>query len=162
MYFQEQKRFLGDYTLSPHKFEIIGGKDNNNKPILETVQMKISGGNINRYFSSIQGSVESGLLKRHYLDIFKNLNTYYTSNHPSISLAEYMEYFQLFSFSFSASGMVDKDSIPLCQAGTASLFFTFSEPTKQNSLQNMTVMGIYPSILECNKDKQYMASYRTS
>ena len=58
---------------------MLGGKDANNKPILESVQMKISGGNINRYFSSIQGTVQTGLLKRYYLDIFKNLNCYYLS-----------------------------------------------------------------------------------
>ena len=94
VFFQSQKRYLGDLSLSPHKYEMVGGIASDDKPNLNTVSMKISGAPINRlisksmiflfliyftsrYFSTIQGNVESGMLKQYYLDLFRHLNCYY-------------------------------------------------------------------------------------
>ena len=49
VFFQSQKRYLGDYSLSPHKFEMVGGLATDGKPNLDTINMKISGAPINRF-----------------------------------------------------------------------------------------------------------------
>ena len=155
--------FVGDYKLSPHKFEVCGGIDpSTNESRLEKVEMKISGASLNRYHSSVQPTVETGLLHRMYVNLYKHLNCYYTASHPTVTLNEFLTYFQLFSFSLTASGVTDKQMIPLVQSGTCSLFFNFKNPTSANSLQNMYVMGIFPSLLEMDSDRRFIASYRTS
>ena len=76
VFFQSQKRVLGNYKLSTHHYEVPGGKRTNGDLNLKMLAFKQDGTNFSRYTSSYQSSVADGGLMRFYRENFENLRCF--------------------------------------------------------------------------------------
>ena len=70
-----------------------------------------------RYSPSVQ-NVQNGLLKKYFMDLFKNTNSYMTEKVPDITLSpEFEQYFTLFTFSLTANTKQSAEFLPICSSG---------------------------------------------
>ena len=66
VFYQNQRRIIGDYKQSAHKFELPGGLRSNKTPNLKYMSYNVDGVNFGRYTSVHQNTVEQGSLMRYY------------------------------------------------------------------------------------------------
>ena len=76
VFFQSQKRVLGNYRLSTHHYEPPGGRRSNGELNLKMLNFKQDGNNFSRYTSTYQSSVADGGLMRYYRENFENLRCF--------------------------------------------------------------------------------------
>jgi len=161
VFFQSQLRILGDLTKSPQRFELPGLFDDNGKPRLKTLEFLLDGNSLQRYFSSTQADIDTGIMLHWYIQVFEILGAYYTERSTNLTFEEFKKFFTIWSFSTVPSGVAGKHEVPLVRSGRCSIQMTFNEPIPTDTLQQMVVLSISPALMEIDFNRKILCSFRT-
>ena len=162
IYFQSQSRSRGSLDKSCHVFEYPGGLNGDGKPRLENLEFQINGVTPSRYMTTRQNTVETELLQRYYIDLFRCANSYYTNTGFDLTYEDYTNFWTIFPFSATATGKNLADEITLTKSGLAKIKLTFNEAPLADDLQQMYVLAIYPSLMTIDGKRKIELSFRTS
>ena len=166
-WFQNQKRSQGDYRQSCQKFIVPGGKNTlETGPRLENYAFTVDNVNWGNYRSAFQTSTTNGVFQRHYQESLNNLRNYYGDEIPKMYFNDYkdwmfvtwvrtsvlppnLNYFNMHTVEF-----------PVLRNSLCRLEFEFNEPLDcQDDLLEIYIMGIYPSYMDIDNNRQITTSY---
>lgn len=141
--FYEQNRLLGDFNQSLVAFR--------RPDALKYANLELDGTPCTFFDISSANTLNSGLDRLLYLNLFLSTETYFAPNPPKISFETFKKHNFILSYDLTCGHSLPRNKLPMMRDGDLKLHLEFDTPT--TTVLNALVFGSSPSLMTCDMDR---------